>query len=155
MENTCPVMNTNNDSTIETCNELLRGEISAVETYTQAIEKFGATVQDDVLQRIRDDHEESVLELRRIVMEEGGEPSSGSGIWGGFARAVEGTAKVFGESPALRVLQEGEEHGLKLYRQALQDPNVSGRLKDLIRDELMPQLNDHVMELQRRRDRAA
>ena len=145
----------NNDSTIDTCNELLRGEISAVETYTQAIEKFGSYVQDDVLQRIRDDHEESALELRRLVMEEGGEPSGGSGVWGGFARAVEGTAKVLGESPALKVLQEGEEHGLKLYRNALENPEVSSKLKDLIRDELMPQLNDHVMELQRRRDRAA
>ena len=145
----------NDDSTVETCNDLLRGEISAVETYTQAIEKFGSSVQDDVLQRIRDDHEESVLELRRIVMEEGGEPSTSSGVWGGFARAVEGTAKILGESPALKVLQEGEEHGLKVYRSALENPKVSSKLKDLIRDELMPQLNDHVMELQRRRDRAA
>jgi uncharacterized protein (TIGR02284 family) len=146
---------TDQETTIETCNELLRGEISAVETYTQAIEKFGAAVQDDVLQRIRDDHEESALELRKLVMEAGGEPSDSSGVWGGFARAVEGAAKVIGESPALKVLQEGEEHGLKLYHSALENPEISPRLKDLIRDELMPQLNDHVMELQRRRDRAA
>jgi uncharacterized protein (TIGR02284 family) len=143
------------DDTIDTCNELLRGEISAVETYTQAIEKFGPAVQDDVLQRIRDDHEESVTELRRLVMEEGGEPSPGSGVWGGFTRALEGTAKMLGESPALKVLQEGEEHGLKLYRSALENPNVSSRLKDIIRDELMPQLNDHIIELERRLDRAA
>ena len=146
---------TNSDSAIDACNELLRGEISAVETYTQAIEKFGPAVQDDVLQRIRDDHEESVQELRRLVMQQGGEPSTGSGIWGGFARAVEGTATVLGESPALKVLQEGEEHGLKVYRSALENPKVPAQLKDLIREALMPQLNDHVMELQRRRDRAA
>lgn len=146
---------TTTDSTIEVCNELLRGEISAVETYDQAIGKFGVSVQDDVLQRIRDDHAESVQELRRLVIEEGGSPAAGSGIWGGFARAVEGTAKLLGESPALKVLQEGEEHGLKLYRNALENTQVSTRLKDLIRDELMPQLNDHIIELQRRRDRSA
>jgi uncharacterized protein (TIGR02284 family) len=146
---------TKTDSTIEACNELLRGEISAVETYTQAIQKFSATVQDDVLRRIRDDHEESVQELRKVVVEEGGQPSGSSGIWGGFVRAVEGTATALGEGPALKVLQEGEEHGLRLYRTALENPGLPPRVKDLIRDELMPQLNDHVMELERRRARAA
>lgn len=146
---------TTSETTIDACNELLRGEISAVETYTRAIEKFGAADEDGMLIRIRADHEETVRELRKLVMEAGGEPSQGSGPWGGFAKAVEGTATLLGETPALKVLQEGEEHGLKEYRDALDDPEVSPDLKALIRDELIPGLNDHIIELQRRRYRAA
>ena len=143
------------DQTIDVCNELLRGELSAVETYNKAIAKFGDSSGDDMLLRIRHDHEDSVADLRRLIAEGGGEPSKTSGLWGGFATALEEAATLLGRSPALKVLQEGEEHGIKEYRDALDDPEVSGELKDLIREELLPRLSGHVSELQRHRDRIA
>ena len=141
------------DQTIDTCSELLRGELAAVETYTQAIEKFGTTAPDDLLQRIRSDHEESVAQLRRLVAEGGVEPPRGSGLWGGFAKAVEATAKLIGKSPALKVLQEGEEYGIAEYRNALEDRGISEDAKEVIRHDLLPRLTDHLVELQRLRDR--
>ena len=143
------------DQTIDVCNELLRGELSAVETYDKAITKFGGSPEDDMLVRIRDDHEESVADLRRLIAESGGEPSKSSGLWGGFVVALEGAASLLGPSPALKILQEGEEHGIREYREALEDAEVSGELKDLIREGLLPRLTDHLIELQRRRDRIA
>ena len=45
-----------------------------------------------------------------------GSPTDDSGPWGAFARLVEGGAKMFGEKAAISALEEGEDHGLKLYR---------------------------------------
>ena len=45
-----------------------------------------------------------------------GRPSETSGAWGSFARLVEGGAKTFGDKAAISALEEGEDHGLKLYR---------------------------------------
>jgi hypothetical protein len=108
------------DKNVETLNSLLRGEMSAVETYDQALEKL----RDDAglasqLTECRSSHEERVMLLRREVTRVGGKPSEGSGPWGSFAKLVEGGAKVFGKSAAIAALEEGEDHGLKQYRDDL------------------------------------
>src|SRR6478752_64375 len=53
-------------------NELLRGEISAVETYDQAIAKFEAQPLASDLRRIRDEHQHAVVALRERVTAFGG-----------------------------------------------------------------------------------
>ena len=143
------------DPTVDTCNELLRGELSAVESYTRALDRFPAAPGDEMLARIRADHEDSAMELRRLVIACGAEPSPTAGVWGALAGAAEGAAAILGFAPACALLLEGEEHGLREYTDALEDSDVSWELKQLIRDELLPRLTDHVIELQRRRDRAS
>jgi hypothetical protein len=140
------------DQTTEICNALLRGEISAVETYTQASEKFTCSPKDDFLKRMCFDHEANADALRKIIWGVNAEASTTSGPWGGFVMAIEGAATLIGKSPALMILQQGEEHGVKVYKEALDNPEVSEDLKELIRDELLPSLNDHLIELQNRRN---
>src|SRR6185436_15999874 len=53
-----------NQICIETCNKLLRGELSAVETYQQAIAKFAEGGERPVLERILADHQDSVRTLQ-------------------------------------------------------------------------------------------
>ncbi len=139
----------------KTCNELLRGELSAIETYTQAIEKFASNSGDGPLERIRSDHESSAASLRALIGELGDEPDTGSGAWGGFANAVEGAATLLGESPALMILQRGEEHGISEYEEALADENLDESVKELIRDELLPAQRNHLIELERCKTQAA
>jgi len=105
-----------NQKTVDTLNEFLRGELSAVETYRQALEKLGGTSHRTQLEEGRRSHEQRVAKLQEQVRRVGGQPSQGSGAWGAFARLVEGGAKVFGEAPAIAALEEGEDRGLKLYR---------------------------------------
>ncbi len=143
------------DPTIDICNELLRGEISAVQTYTQAIEAFDDNRVDLELERIRDNHQQNVYELQKQAAEMGAEPSTGSGVWGGFVQALEGAATLFGESPALRILQVGESHGISQYENALANEDVSPEFKTLIRKTLLPHLSTHLIELQQRRDRVS
>jgi uncharacterized protein (TIGR02284 family) len=142
-------MNDNNiQSCVDTCNKLLRGELSAVNTYNQAIEKFSGSRVADILVELRSEHEQSVRDLREHVSSMGGVPDSDSGPWGTFASAVEGTAKVLGESASLTALIEGEKHGINEYEEALGDPEVMDEAKDSIRDRLLPRLLDHVVVLE-------
>jgi hypothetical protein len=96
-------------------NSLLRGEISAKETYQQAIDKLSKDGDPDVevLREIAREHTGAVDRLRDAVRRAGGEPDESAGAWGAFAKGVEGIAKAFGEQSSLKALKEGEEHGLK------------------------------------------
>ena len=100
-------------------NECLRGERSAVETYELAL----ATVHDGevarILRQIRDNHERRVMLLDERVRGFGGEPAQSSGAWGLFAKLMQRGADLFGDRAAMRVLEEGEDHGLKKYSEDL------------------------------------
>ncbi|MGH7695460.1 MAG: DUF2383 domain-containing protein, partial [Gemmatimonadaceae bacterium] len=69
-------------------NSLLRGEISAKETYVQAIEKLGIEGRGEVevLREIAREHADAVDRLKDAVQQAGGMPADSSGVWGAFAR---------------------------------------------------------------------
>src|SRR5581483_5400935 len=130
----------------EALHSLHRGEISAAETYIQALEKFAGQPEEVDLLRLRDDHRATANMLRQHIRELHEKPSGGSGWWGAWAKFVEGTAKVFGKTAALKALKEGEEHGIKEYEKALQSdaPEIC---KTMIRDQLLPRCREHVRTL--------
>ncbi len=110
---------------IEQLNSLLRGELSAVETYGQAIEKLkDEPALSTELAACRQSHEQRSHALRAEVQRLGGTPSDSSGPWGAFARLVEGGAKVMGKKAAIAVLEEGEDHGLREYTDKRSDMNA-------------------------------
>lgn len=115
------------EKTVDTLNSFLRGEISAVETYRQAMEKITEPNLRPQLEQCSRIHQESASKLRNRISQLGGKPSEGSGPWGGFAKLVEGGAKLFGTKAALAALEEGEDHGLRLYRDDLDKLDASTR----------------------------
>ena|SRR5438105_575601 len=121
--------------TVDTLNEFLRGEISAVETYRQAIEKLSASPNRTQLEECRRSHEQRIGKLKEQVLRLGGEPARGSGPWGAFAKLVEGSAKVVGEGTAIAALEEGEDHGLKQYRGDLS--NLDAASRELVQSDLL------------------
>jgi len=124
------------DKSVDALNELLRGEISAVETYRQAIDKLGESPTVGQLEDCKRSHEQRIPKLREEVARLGGQPAKESGAWGAFARLVEGGAKALGERAAVAALEAGEDHGLKLYRDDLDKLGGSSRL--LIQQDLLP-----------------
>jgi uncharacterized protein (TIGR02284 family) len=134
---------------VSVLNALLRGELAATETYQQAMAKVGNEPAAEDLGRIRDEHREAANTLRQHVHQQGGQPDQDSGAWGTFAKAVEGTAKLFGNAAALKALKEGEEHGLKSYEDALTDNRLPTELRTLIQSRLLPQTRTHVQALDR------
>jgi hypothetical protein len=125
-----------NDAVVDTLNKFLRGELSAVETYGQALERLRDSTFVADLAECRASHQERVELLRQQVVRMGGKPSDTSGPWGGFAKLVEGSAKLFGEKAALSALEEGEDHGLKLYRDKANKLDVASR--DVVERSLLP-----------------
>ncbi|RYD65413.1 MAG: DUF2383 domain-containing protein [Verrucomicrobiaceae bacterium] len=138
---------------IDVCNSLLRGELSAIETYEQALEKFENDAERSALRAIQNDHQNSAARLREHLVDMEAEPATESGAWGTFAKAVEGTAKMLGESPALAALKQGEEHGIDEYEEALRNEGVMDEIKTVIRQQLLPPLSEHVAALDRLRAR--
>lgn len=137
-----------NQECIEACNGLLRGELAAVETYRQAQEKFAGRPQAETLAKLRAMHESHASIIRDHVVSMGGEASAGSGAWGTFAQAVEGTAKLFGESSALQALIQGEKQGIKDYEEALEDEHVMDSINAVYRSEFIPTLRRNVTTLE-------
>jgi uncharacterized protein (TIGR02284 family) len=124
------------DATVEALNTYLRGELSAVETYKQAVDKIDDEFLRASLNELSVSHEQRVGLLRGRIESLGGEPAKSSGVWGGFAKVVEGGAKIFGVKAALAALEEGEDHGLKMYRDDLDGKDAS--LQAFVLNELLP-----------------
>ena len=137
-----------NDHCIDICNKLLRGERSAVETYDQAIDKYGDKPVLTELRRLRDDHSVSVQTLKNNVRSMGGKPDDDAGVWGAFANTVQGAANLIGPNSALEALQRGEQSGQSDYENALEDSEVMPECKDMIRGQLLPKITEHIATLE-------
>jgi hypothetical protein len=126
------------DPTIVVLNELLRGELSAVESYDRAlpaVEDKPALRSD--FQECRASHELRVERIRRVILDEGGEPVHASGAWGLFAKAVAGGARALGWKTVINTLEEGEDHGLKEYADAM--PRLGEDVRKLVSTQLYPE----------------
>lgn len=126
---------------VDLLNSLLRGEISAVETYDQAIEKYGDPLVPE-LRENRNCHHDRIAVLSARVRALGGEPSTSSGAWGVVANLTEGTAKLFGKQAAINALESGEDRGLEDYRNAI-DKIDPGSASILLNDLLPAQERTH------------
>jgi uncharacterized protein (TIGR02284 family) len=124
-------------SSIDQLNSFLRGELSAVETYRIALDKLDANspARSDLLTNLAS-HEDRVAELRTAIRAAGGTPDESSGVWGGFAKAVEGTASVLGDKAAIAALEQGEDHGLDDYKDDCDE--LAPAHRDLVVNRLRP-----------------
>ncbi len=132
---------------IDALNSLLRGELSAVETYTQALEKFDAPLVVSELKTLRGEHTRAARALSEHVSRFGGAPSEGSGAWGAFTAAVNGVAKVIGPSTVLAALREGEEIGIGQYESALGNEDLHPDCHQMVKTELLPACRAHAEKL--------
>jgi CBS domain-containing protein len=116
---------------------LVKDELAAAETYKQD------------LMRIEAEHEEAARLLQKRMRDMGRTPPDKPGLWGAFAEAVQGAAKLFGAKAAIKALKEGEEHGIHDYEDALEDERVPAEVKELISTTLLPRTRAHLPVLDR------
>lgn len=134
--------------TVSQLNSFLRGEISAAETYRMAIdkvadsEKTASAANLGLLREIQEEHGRAAQAIRDRIRELGGEPSDSSGMWGAWAKFTQGTANLFGDASSLKALKEGEEHGLKDYREGADD--VDATSAQLVENQLIPAQQRHI-----------
>jgi hypothetical protein len=133
----------------EALNTLLRGELSAVESYDRAVPGFEGQPAAAELHRLRAAHAEAVVVLRDRVIHAGGTPADGAGAWGAFTAVVTGAAQAVGPATVLRALQEGENHGASEYEDALTGDRLDPDTANLIRARLLPLCQEHLLHLDR------
>jgi hypothetical protein len=109
-----------------------------VETYRQALD-MKAPSEDvrSTLQRCSSSHQQRVDALRNEVRRLGGTPETGSGAWGSFAKLIEGGATAFGIKAAIAALEEGEDHGVKVYEKA--PTNLPPSAMSFLQKHLLPE----------------
>ena len=122
---------------IHQLNSFLRGELSAVETYQQCIDKMSDRNIVAQLRSLQQSHQRRAELLTDRVRLLGGKPAQGSGVWGSFAKVAEGSAKLFGESAAVSALEEGEDHGRDDYRRDVE--KLSPTERNFIESEILPE----------------
>lgn len=130
-------MKQSTENDVKQLNSFLRGELSAVETYDQCLEKIQNPQLSDTLRELRQSHHERARLLEEKVRQLGGEPSRESGPWGGFAKLVEGGAKLLGDKAAIAALEEGEDHGRDDYKRDL--GALSADCQAFVRGQLVPE----------------
>jgi len=129
------------ETAIDRLNSFLRGELAAVETYRIALDKLdkGSQARGE-LESCKRSHEERVNVLRNEIARLGGRPATSSGPWGVFAKTIEGGARVLGDKAAIAALEEGEDHGLRDYRDDID--KLDPEFRPLVRSRLLPAQED-------------
>lgn len=137
---------------LDDLNRLLRDELSAVETYRQALDKNRDAFENDArfreLSQMHEDHQQAAAELRQLIQQMGGSPVDDSGAWGTWANTVMGTARLFGDKAALKALKEGEESGIKDYQQVMQERGAARELQSVL-TSAMSKTQQHIRLLDR------
>ncbi len=143
---------------IERIDKLLRDELSATQTYQQALDKLqedASIGEAEYLQPIYQDHQEAVSNLQEQIRQLGGTPSEDSGAWGTWSEIIQGGANMLGRTTALKALQEGERSGITDYEEALQDSELPSNVRSLIETKLLPAQQSHIRTLDRLLDAEA
>jgi demethoxyubiquinone hydroxylase (CLK1/Coq7/Cat5 family) len=123
--------------TVDQLNSFLRGELSAVETYQQALTKLVSFPHRATLEECATSHQRRVTLLAEEVRRRGGKPAESSGAWGTFAKAVEGSSAALGPKLAIAALEEGEDHGRNDYDRDVNELDADAR--QLVAQRLMPE----------------
>ena len=124
------------NSSVDQLNSFLRGEISAVETYRKALGALTSSTHTAQLAECKQSHEQRVAILTEQIRRLGGTPADSSGVWGTFAKLVEGGATALGEKSAIAALEEGEDHGNKDYQTDL--PKLAGEVRTVVETRVLP-----------------
>ncbi|WP_411726986.1 DUF2383 domain-containing protein [Methyloglobulus sp.] len=137
---------------IKTIEKLLKDELSATETYQQALEKFrvpGGQFVSNSLMPIFGNHKAAASSLEAQIRKLGGTPHKSTGAWGSWAKLILEGASLLGKQSAIKVLLEGEKSGEADYEKALQTPDLSADIRALIETKLLPAQQSHVRSLDR------
>lgn len=108
------------NTTIKALNALLQSELDAVGVYERSLafgrSRFGAHADD--LGECLASHRERVQFLVAEILRRGGTPIATSGLRGRLAELLEGLAKAMSFRWVTRILQAGENRGIRIYDKA-------------------------------------
>ncbi|WP_446811397.1 hypothetical protein ACH50O_07480 [Methylomonas sp. 2BW1-5-20] len=135
---------------LQSTTSLLQNELSAVEIYQMALNKFRketALGELDFLMSSFEEHKAAAGGLQGKIQQLGGSSVQDSGAWGTWAKIIMTGANLLGKQAALKVLREGELTGTEDYEKALQDHELPSEIRALIETKLLPAQQRHLRTL--------
>lgn len=104
---------------VDRLNSFLREELTAVESYRQALEGRSAFSGKTELSQCQGSHEERAKVLRERIEALGGKPADTTGLVGAAVKVAEGAAVAMGGNAAISLLEIGEDRILRDYRKRI------------------------------------
>lgn len=129
-------------ATMEALVSQYRGELSAIEAYERALEKFSGQPEEATLLRLQGEHGRAARRLREAIHGYGGVVPEGAGAWGAFTSVVELLASLINDEVPLQVLHRGETVGIEGYKKLLAEPGLPAELAAELR-ALLGRSADH------------
>src|SRR5687767_6833490 len=96
-------------------NDYLRTELSAVDTYSLALDAADDPTLVGTLRQLRDNHHHRVSVLISKIRDVGKTPAQSAGTWGAFVKLVQAGADLFGDRAAIACLEQFEDRMLAIY----------------------------------------
>ena len=129
-------------------NSLLRGELSAIESYEYALNRFEGESQEFALHRIAKNHRHAAAALRWQVLAQGGEPTRESRPWEYFNSIKPGTPASERFRDVLVALRRGEEYAMEAVKETANSELPSEDCFRMLVDQLLPQTRAHLSALE-------
>jgi Domain of unknown function (DUF2383) len=123
-----------NEEFIGEFNTYLAGEISAVETYELALKNIDKADIVNALVLCHKSHATRVEKLKACVLEMGGVPGLGTGVWGSFAKLCQ--ESTGSETAAIAALEQSEAERLVQYE--AQQKIVVSPVIQILQNDLLP-----------------
>ncbi len=130
------------ETSVNTLKSFLRGELAAIESYRQAIDKVDKPPNKSQLGSCLRSHEQRVSVLKQQIQSLGGEPVQSSGTWGTVGKVIASAAGMLSDKAAVGALEEGEDLVRDDYQRDLDKLDPSSR--QMVQEQLLPeQLQTH------------
>lgn len=118
-------------------NALLKGELTAVDSYLKAVRNVKDKRIADMLETNFASHRVRVYKLSTAISDSGHKPETEPGSWQSLAKMMMKGAAGLGDASILTALEEGEDALLSEYEWRLLSMKGDSRL--LVKQDLMPE----------------
>lgn len=130
-----------NQHHIDTLNELLKGELMAMEIYKETEDMQGDEQVMVMLQKFAKDHEEHAKLLAERIRELGGTPITNTGMAGVMAGMSSKFNAMRGPSHLLKQVYDGEDKGVHAYEDRIDE--LDPQSQELV-SAIMSEDHDHL-----------
>lgn len=135
---------------LETINNLLNDELSAVETYQQVmniLRNDASLGEPESLMPLYKGHNEAVSSLQAHIRKFGRTPTKKSDVLGTWAQIVQECTNMEDLQAMLKILQIGEKNSIEDYEKALQNTELVLSTRCLIEWKLLFSQQSHIRTL--------
>ncbi|HHT42928.1 MAG TPA: DUF2383 domain-containing protein [Firmicutes bacterium] len=132
---------------IDTLNELLKGELMAMEIYKETQALQGDEQVREMLQQFAADHEEHARLLAQRIKELGGTPITSAGMAGTMAGLWSKINALRGPAHLLQQVYTGEDRGVHAYEDRIDELDPQSQV---LVSEIMSTDHDHLKRFKER-----